>query len=339
MGFIDILVDARLDHAIAEAMNGKPLVARFRREGTMDRIVERAINGPSSLETVLVSAAAGQSPQQALLDAAAGLVANLNSFSELCVSPYLSFRLFIVDLRGKDASRWLMLAGTFAKQRQAKEDGPALLIVCDKCDKPMGCEFLDDGAFVGPPEAAVFVRERRTAPSLLTECADAAAIEVSRGDLGLLSDLLSLPDRDRFNPARWIARQPVVEDLLPWRGHEERCATWLARYDPARFERRVWRGHVSVMFPFLANSLATLLEKHGNRLPREVPDKQTGAPIPRDEFEWGDIVFALRPTAPLQADRAHRVRLARNALAHRRPLDWQSAMAVTNDIDGLLSWS
>jgi hypothetical protein len=315
------------------------LIARLRRSGTIPRLIHRAVFGPATLEAVEVDIEDERSPQQALVDAASARAPGVTTLSQLCVSPHLSYKLFIVDVRGRDASRWLMLAGTFATRRAKADEGPALLLVTDETTAPEGCDFLDDGAFVGPPEAAVFAREHRRHADLLPECADAAAIEVSRGDVTLLSQMLALPDRDRFDPCTWVAQQPVVETLLPWRGHEERCATWLSRHQPARLKRRVWRGHVSVLFPWLAGALGTFLEKHARRLPPELPDKYSGAALRREDFEWGDIVFALNATAPQQANRAHRVRLVRNALAHRRAITWQEAVQVEQDVNGLLKWT
>lgn len=337
-GFLETLIDARLDEAIDEASTGRPLIARLRRSGTLEQLLARALTGPASLDPVKVEVEEGRSPQQSLLDAAARVTSNVETFGDFCTAPSLTYKLFVADVRGREASGWLTLAGTFATQRGTIEDGPGLVVVTDRNAAPAGCDLLDDGSFVGPPEAAVFVRELRPRPDLVAECADAAAVEVSRGEVPLLAELLELPDRDRFNPQDWIGQQPVHEKMLTWRGSEEPCPTWLARHDPKRLVRRVWRGHVSVMFPWLAVKLGTFLEDQGRRLPRELPDKHTGLPMPRDEFEWGDIVFALRPTAPEQAERAHRIRRVRNSLAHQCPITWLEAIQVRKDVEELLKW-
>ncbi|TGQ16367.1 MULTISPECIES: hypothetical protein [unclassified Mesorhizobium] len=338
--FLDALVDSRLDDALMQALGGRPLITRARRPNTVKRLFARAAEGQAMLETVPIDVSPTRSAQHALLEAVADIAPIATNLGALCTCRQLSYKLLIADLRGYDAAPWLMLAGTFASERAKAEDGPALALIVDSAIVPGGCDLLDDGVFVGPPEAAVFARERRQAPGLIAECGDAAAIEVSRGDLTQLGAMLDLSDRDRFDPSGWVRQQLNIDAAkLPWRGKEEVCATWLAKNAPARLTHRVWRGHVSVMFPWLAEALSAFLHKHASELPTTVPDKHAGNPIRREDFEWGDIVYALSGRHQTQADRAHRIRLVRNSLAHRRPLSWQDACRAKQDVEALLAWT
>lgn len=336
--FLDILAAARLDDALEAAAEGRPLILRARRADTAQRLLDRAIYGRASLEIVTVDADS-PTPQAALIEAGARCAPGIAGLVECSTSPRLDYKLFVVDLRGRDAGPWLTLAGTFARMRADAPEGPALALIGNATAAPAGCDFLDDGSFVGPAEAIMLAGERRQNPSLLTECADAAAIEVARGDLLQLGTMLDLSDRDRFDPTDWLGRQPVSEVKLIWRARDEVCATWLARNAPLRLRERIWRGHVSVMFPWIANVLADFLDTHARRLPASVPDRHTGVPIPRADFEWGELVFCLNQRARELGDKAHHIRKVRNALAHRRPLDWTMASRLEADVEALMRWS
>jgi hypothetical protein len=336
--FLDVLGAARLDGALEAAAEGRPLILRARRADTAQRLLERAIYGRTSLETVTVDIDVA-TPQAALIEAGARCVPGIANLVECSTSPRLDYKLFVVDLGGREVGPWLTLAGTFARMRADVVEGPALVLIGNATTAPAGCEFLDDGGFVGPAEALMLVGEKRKGSGLLTECADAAAIEVSRGDLVQLGALLDLNDRERFDPTDWLGSQAVSEMKLIWRARDEVCATWLARHAPTRLRNRIWRGHVSVMFPWIANALADFLEVHGRRLPASLPDRHTGAPIPRADFEWGELVFCLNQRAPALGDKAHNIRMVRNALAHRRPLNWTMASQLEADVAALMRWS
>lgn len=334
---LDILASARFDDALEAAAEGRPLIVRARRADTARQLLDRAICGPASLETVPVDVDIA-TPQAALVEAGARCAPGITNLLECSTSPRLDYKLLVVELGDRDAGPWLTLAGTFARMRANVVQGPALILIGNAVTAPEGCDFLDDGGFVGPAEAIMLVGERRKGSGLLAECGDAAAIEVSRGDLTQLGALLDLNERTRFDPTSWLGCQPISEVKLIWRARDEICATWLVHNAPARLKNRIWRGHVSVMFPWIANVLADFLERHGRRLPATVPDRQTGAPIPKADFEWGEIVHCLNQQLPMLGDCAHNIRKVRNALAHRRPLEWAMASRLEADVDALMRW-
>lgn len=335
--FIDLLIERRLDDALAQGVTGRPLIIRARRPDTVERLLNRASFGLQGFERVAVDTA-GDTPQELLLASAAAL-APVSNLRECVAAAELALCLFVADLRTLDASPWLTLAGAFASAREGQEEGPTLALITDGAQVPAGCHLLDDGDFVGPAEAAVFVRERRPKPTLLAACGDASAIEVSRGDLDQLEAMLTLPDRERFDPSAWIREQPISEARLVWRGQDEVCATWLARNNPKRLQQRVWRGQVSVMFPWLAEGLGNFLEQHRQKLPVNLEDPWTGNRIAPEDFEWSNILFVLnqRNATPF-ADCAYRLRMLRNALAHQQPLTWQLACRAEADLNTLLRW-
>lgn len=334
---LDTIVEERLDEALQQAAIGHPLIVRARRPDTVAHLMRRASSGLHAFNTVPVETE-GKAPQELLLAAAAPFVA-ATTLLDCLASPELDYALFVVDLRGRDAAPWLLLAGAFANARLTREDGPAFAIITDGAQVPAGCILVDDGDFIGPAEAAVFASFIRREPALLAACADAVSTEVSRGDLDQLAVLLQLGDRDRFDPRSWLGQQRVSETKLRWRGRDEVCATWLADHNPKRLEQRIWRGQASVMFPWLSEGLRDFLDRHGQRLPSVQTDPFTQGKVQRDEFEWSNILFILnKRQAEASADCAYRLRALRNTLAHQRPLTWQQACRAEADLQMLMRW-
>lgn len=336
--FLDTLLDARIDEIIDGVAAGRPLLLRPRRLDTVERFRHRAATSSAGYATVDLDVSSG-SPQASVLDAARGHVPGASGLSEVCNEPLLAYELFIADLRGRDPAPWLTLAGTWASLRSGEHDGPGLAILVDGAKAPRGCDYVDDGGFVGPSEAAIFTAARRQSANLIADCADAAAIEVSRGNLSQLEEMLALPDRDRFDPTAWVKTQPVVEERLIWRGEEADCPSWLAAHAPAQLRQRVWRGQVSILFPWLAIALRKFLDKNEPRLPSRIPAYNSEDMIERDDFEWGDIIYILGSRgAHLEVACADRMRRIRNALAHQRPLSWQEASRAEADVRTLMKW-
>ena len=337
--FIDQLVDARLDDALMQAMEGAPLILRIRRPPTRDRLIERATNGPMGYEIAWIKDGA---PHEALLAAAAELGSRATTLGTLMRASEVAYTLFIVEAAAGAVDAWMLHAAAFAAARaQGGSSGPALVVLAGDGRVPSSCQALDDGSFIGPAEAAVFARNKRASRTMLAECGDAAAIEVARGDLDQLDRLLALPEAQRFDPSGWIDRQPasLLPGSLPWRGREEACPIWLARADRGRLQRRIWRGHVGVLFPWLAEAQEEFLTRHRARLPAEIEDRELGMPIPVEEFEWGHITRALRRRAPSLAEPAGLLRDLRNELAHGRPARWEQASRAEAQFQRLLSWN
>jgi hypothetical protein len=334
---LDTVVEDRLDDALRQAGIGHPLIVRARRTGTVAHLMRRASSGLQAFNTISIEPDGG-TPQELLLAAAAPFAAGA-TLLDCLAAPELDYTLFIADLRGRNAAPWLLLAGAFANARLNREDGPAFALVTDGAQIPAGCYLVDDGDFIGPAEAAVVASSIRREPALLAACGDAVAIEVSRGDTDQLAALLLLTDRDRFDPRPWLQQQPVSETKLRWRGRDEVCATWLVRHSPKRLEQRIWRGQASIMFPWLAEGLRDFLDKHGQRLPSVQIDPFTQGKVPREEFEWSNILFILNNRqAKSSADCAYRLRALRNALAHQQPLSWQQACRAEADLQMLMRW-
>lgn len=336
--FLDQLVEARLDAALLSAAQGATLLVRARRAGTWDALQRRIVEGAMGRE--LAEVTIGPRPQEELIAAASAAGAASATLAGIVRAPELRWVCFVADARAAPPDVWLRLAGTFASARaEAGAEGPALVIRLTNGEPPNLCRLLDDGDFVGPAESMVFARARQMRTGLLAEAAAAAAIEVARGDLQLLEQLLTLTDAERFDPCAWATRQDAAAVPMPllWRDREEECPAWLAHHDMPRLRRRVWRGQVSVLLPWLADCLAEFMRRHGRRLPQRL-ESRDGDLVLAVDYEWSEVSRLLRTQVPNLGQMANELRLARNELAHGRPIAWNVAVRLPECAQRLLNW-
>lgn len=337
---LSLLTAARLDALLADAAAGAPLLMRARRPGTVDALLDRARSGALMLS---VGEAAGTgSPDAMLLEAGNALGAGADDLAGLTASPALHYALLIGRAVPATAAAWTTVAGVWASlRRRHGERGPALVVVGDGLGQPAGCRAFDDGDLFGPAEATLVARWRRPEAGLIAQAADAAAIEVSRGDMAMLARLLTLGQAERFDPRGWIARQQQPPDPapLPWRGAEAPCPVWLARHDAGALRRRVWRGHLGVLLPWMEEQRARFIDRFAARLPADQRDRITGEAIAPGDHEWGHIASALRalrmPAAAVTA--ADVLRRVRNALAHGDPAPIADCQRMEGAVRQLLS--
>lgn len=338
---LDLLTMARFDALIADAVDGAPLLLRARHADTLSRLVARAEAEPMMLQISEAAPGPGR-PADLLLAAGNVLGAGADDLQGLIASPALHYALLVGRAGRDELGAWATVAGVFASLRAAHgPTGPALVIVTQSPHRPAGCRFFDDGHLFGPAESALLARLHRPEASLLAQAADAAAVETARGDPVLLERLLALGDAERLDPTGWILRQPTTGQAasLPWRGLEAPCPIWLARHDPAALRRRVWRGHLGVLLPWLEEARADFLARAASVLPTGLKDATSGDAIEPVDYEWGNIVGALRwlrdGDAAAAADTLRRVR---NALAHAQPAPLDDCRRMEPALRRLLAW-
>jgi hypothetical protein len=341
-GFVERLIVDRFDDALRRCVGGSPIILRARRNDTLERLIERAQMGPLMLEVVRVDQTPGRLPSDCLIEAAIGTGAEVRSIQELAASPRLRYTMFVAAIEdAQETHAWLNLAGALASSCSTRNgDGAGLIVGARLGRVPSRCQLFDDGAMIGPVEALFYARRRQAHATLVGEAADAAAVEVSRGDLSLLDRLLLQPVHERFDAVQWVRSQPPGEDAkpLPWRGRDEPCPFWLARNSMPRLLHRVWRGHVGVLFPWLEEVREQFLLTHGHRLRAGARDRESGELLCPSEYEWSDIAWALREEAPSLATAADALRLLRNELAHGRPVTWASATRAEDCVTRLMAW-
>ena len=334
-------------NVLLTATNGAPCIIRNRREGAIAAFCEAAASDfPCPVE--VIDARSDIMPLQAIAELAspgANSAAHARLI-ELIAGEDLRETIFIVRVDSAAITPWVTFAGIFASARRAYP-GPAaslVLLTRDACDIPEGCRAWDDNLVIDPLDALIFVRERTEWPrTRLAQAASAVLVEACRGDLDLIDQFLDLKPEQAFNPMAIFRASPPTksENSLYWRERDEPCPLWLASKDPARLSQRIWRGQLSVLFPWLEELRTEILAKGGRKLSVDGMRDALGGVLAFEDFEFVQIAYALKQNGAAShlVDAAHTLRLTRNELAHCRPLevaDLQSAeMAARRLIQAL----
>lgn len=329
---------------LLEATNGRPCILRNRREGAVAAFCETAAGDfPCSVE--IVQGHAGTAPQQALAELASPSASSAAHarLLELITGEELRETVVLVRVEGEALGQWVTFAGTFASARRPY-DGPAaslVLLTPELCDIPSGCSAWNDDLIVDPLDALMFVRDRTNWPrSRLVQAASAVLVEVCRGDVDLMDRFLDLSPEQAFNPMgtiRAMAKSPD-ERLLLWRDRDEPCPHWLAARDAARLLQRVWRGQLSVLFPWLEEVRAEILTRGARKLTIQGICDSIGEPLAPEDFEFSQIAYALKQKGAEHnlVNAAHALRLIRNELAHCRPIEVTDLQAAESSAKRLI---
>lgn len=308
------------------ALRGRPVLLRARRAGAAETLT--SIADEFAARAVRVDPRAGPDPLRAIA-AANGLDhrAEMSSLLDLIASPLLRDAVLLVAVEGPDLRSWLGFAGLFSGARDAHRGDAAglILISQERLRSPKGCEERDDDAVVDELDALTAVRAWSGRPSGLTaECGAQVAVETCRGDLDLLCELCGAGAAVMADPRAWCAGRPAPIDAspLPWRGREEPCPAWASRHDPPTLERRVWKGQLRILFPWLEEVRERIVSRYGSRLPAGARDAVTGEVIPVSLYEYTHLLWGWRRAGgdPGRHDALERLRAARNELAHGRAL-------------------
>jgi hypothetical protein len=165
------------------------------------------------------------------------------------------------------------------------------------------------------------------------------AVEVGAWDLDIVERILSMPTQRAIRPDAYVSAWSDTR-LNEWRGAEPNWGTgnldrWggeqcihsllLAANDPLQLTKRVWRGQVAILFPWLDEYRRAVVQSYRKQLK---PDERSyGDDV--DTLDWGPICWQLgRAGIPRRAlDAIHAGRVLRNDLAHGRPVDWSAVQA------------
>lgn len=177
----------------------------------------------------------------------------------------------------------------------------------------------------------------RGLPGLVGRLAVGVAMEVGAWDLDIVERIRSLPEAAAVRPDLHVERWSD-ERIGIWRG---RAARWedgtydlfggepyvhpllLAGNAPALLERRVWRGHVAALFPWLEEIRQDLARRYRRLLTIEAASYSGDI----ESLDWGPLCSQLGSRVPEVREFAHGCRRLRNCLAHGSPALWQDVDA------------
>ena len=279
------------------------------------------------------AARSGETPFDVVLAVGAGIDSELRaSTASLATSPMLQNTAIVVRSRGA-ADQAL---ATFVRMicQQPEGEGPILLVVSEDG----GC--LLDGHAVEPVRnvfspldgAAYAAAMPRTLRPLEARLVASVAIEVAAWDVDLLDRLTALPPQQAVRPdrhvdswddgqtSRWRGLPAVWENgcIDDWGGEPAEHALWLAANKPDALTKRVWRGQLPMLLPWIEQYRQMIIERERRALKPDL--LRSGVDI--ESLDWGPLSVQLQRVPELKK-LLPAFRFARNELAHGRPISWQ----------------
>jgi hypothetical protein len=248
----------------------------------------------------------------------------------LATSPMLEHSAIVVLNSGPADPDLAMFARMI--RRQPPGQGPILLVVSEDG----GC-VLDGHAVApvrdafGPLDGAAYAA---TVPTglrpLERRLVAAVAIEVAAWDVALVDRLMALqlvqavrPDLyveswDEDGTARWLGLARTWESgcVDEWGGEPAEHALWLAANRPEGLAKRVWRGQLAMLLPWIEQYRQMIIARERRHLR---PDPRSGTDV--ESLDWGPLSIQLHRVQTLN-QLTTAFRFARNELAHGRPIKW-----------------
>lgn len=247
----------------------------------------------------------------------------------LATSPTLDQTALVVRTRGG------ALAGlaTFARmiRRQPPGEGPILIVVSeDGACALEGCSVEPVRNAFGPLDGAAYAA---TLPTGLrpfeARLVASVAIEVAAWNVVLLERLMALPPEQAIRPdrhvcswddgdmARWkgVTLAWANGSVDEWGGEQMEHPLWLAANRPEGLSKRVWRGQLAILLPWIEQNRQLIIARERRYL--RVDKVRSGPDL--ESLDWGPLAFQLS-RVPAVRSLAQTLREARNELAHGRPI-------------------
>lgn len=268
------------------------------------------------------------------------LATDVRSLAALAVNENALNTVFLVHLADDTYSGDLQ---TFVRAGRLRPGSQAAVVVAAS-DGPLErlvdahWDVLDAIGLVGPLDGMAFAAVHLTdADSLPIRIKAAVAVEVGGWDLCLTEQLLDLPMNEAIRPDlcldKWISADDnvSVQQLDRWGGEMTHHAAWLARNDSISLTKRVWRGQLGVLFPWIEERRREVIARHLGLL------QVTEASMPEVEMlDWGPIAIQLGNSPKGCPKSVQSARIIRNELAHGRPVSW---LTISRCVDGFREWA
>lgn len=221
---------------------------------------------------------------------------------------------------------------------RADASAPVVLLVTpekvDACSPPVW-ELVQAEGILGPHDGIGFAASAgRGTQTFEHRLKTSVAVEVGAWDLDIVERILSMPTHRATRPDEhlanwsdtrvelWRGARPnwIAGNLDRWGGEPCIHPLFLAANEPVLLKKRVWRGQVAVLFPWLDEYRQAVVRTYRLKLR---PDQLSyGDDV--DTLDWGPICWQLKRAgiASRVLNAIHAGRMLRNDLAHGRPVDW-----------------
>jgi hypothetical protein len=253
------------------------------------------------------------------------------SAAALATSPRLDSVAIVIRNRGAAEAGLAAFARMLG--RQPKGEGPVLLVVSEDGACSLEGHALEPIRSVfGPLDGAAYAAAMpRPLRALEARLVASVAIEVAAWDVGLLDRLTALPPELAVRPdccvnawddgqvIRWRGLVGTWEAgcVDDWGGEPVEHALWLAANRPTALTKRVWRGQLMMLLPWIEQYRQMIIERERRSLRADTV--RSGPDV--ESLDWGPLAVQLERVPELKK-LLRAFREARNELAHGRPITW-----------------
>ena len=268
------------------------------------------------------------------------LATNFSSLAALSAHETTQNTVFLLKVAGSVLSRDLQNFVRAARLRAGSDPGVIVTASSGLVEGLSGenWDVVDAIGLIAPLDGMAFAATRLSeGESLPVRVKAAIAVEVGGWDLFLTEKLLALPFKEAMRPdlnlIRWADATILssASQLDRWGGEVSPHSAWLAQQDKDRLTKRVWRGQLAALFPWIEECRREVVARNHRVLQ---PDNRTMKDI--DELDWGPLCIQLERSSNGCPPVARRARAIRNSLAHGVPVSWSD---ISNCIAEYTNWS
>jgi hypothetical protein len=252
------------------------------------------------------------------------------------LNPVLEQELAIIFLSAvgpSDLAAWSVFLERFAAARATGRAGPALLVADLPPDLATPADATPQSWWTGlrRGDRVIWAEEHlpATRDGLAADLAVLLAVELCASRLDLAAALVQaglddLAD-DLAEPVAWLSRRTETSIL----GLDPPCPlAVLAQNRKNDVHQRIWKSQLATLFPEIESRRLEIVIAHRSRL--RLNDHLRGLGVTSiEEIELGALGFQLRRylTRP-ESERLDLLARARNALAHRQPVNPEDTLEL-----------
>lgn len=251
-------------------------------------------------------------------------------------TPSLSQHLAVVDLReaAPDViAQWTEFAARYASLRLKEGTGLSLFVLA-QAEPPPEMRMLSWMGRIRRADASLWadIHALEDRPEPLGDLIHAISVEMMGWRLDLAERFMRVTPEDALAPFGWLGRrnEPDFPGQIDFNGHAFACPLHLLRQGDKRILRnRLWRAHLTTIFPWIEEQRQDLLSQYGNELYVPELHREKFGIHEVAELEISEIARQLRRLAilPREAQTAcDAMGGIRKDLAHRKPADARNLM-------------
>lgn len=335
-----------------------------------------SLEGGKGLRSIVVNAkdlAPSRSPAHALASAAGAPPGSIRSTTDFIGSPSLANAVFLIDQIDSEAwANWSLFFRTFRRERTRSQriSAPSLGVLTptalptDEIEAVFGTSTIRWRDVVSRADMHLFVESRiGRSGQLADRTAVATVAEVACWDPSIAVELSDHPLEVQIDPRRLLGTLNLnlgtpswsngLVDLMDGAPHTHTLA--LVGSDEL-LARRVWRAHVTTVFPVIEQIRQVFVDRYFRKLEAVLPvDKTFNNKVVRTyrhplELEINDVFYYLKHDVPSQeAALLHDLKTLRTSMAHMEPGDatlivraskaWETMLRDPEGIAGGIGWN